>query len=66
MLEAKFETLKKTFQRLSGIHSKCKSQQEKATVSTQTLDDEVTFTMYLINSQLAIDYDKKSPFVQYW
>ena len=50
MLETKFETLKKTFQRLSGIHSKCKSQQEKATVSTQTLDDEVTFTMYLINS----------------
>ena len=35
MLEAKFETLKKTFQQLSGIHSKCRSQQE------------VTFTMYL-------------------
>ena len=44
MLEANLQTVKKQFEQLSGIHSKCKSQKEKVSVGIQT-DDEVTLTM---------------------
>ena len=44
MLEANLQTLKKNFEQLSGIHSKCRNQKEKVSVGIQT-NDEVTFTI---------------------
>ena len=44
MLEAKLQTLKKQFEQLSGIHSKCRSQKEKISVDIQT-NDEVALTL---------------------
>ena len=50
MLETKLKALKNDFERLSVIHSKCRSQKEKVSVGIQTLTDDevtVTFTVYL-------------------
>ena len=40
MLEAEFETLKKQFEQLSDVHSKCSSQKEGVSVGIQTLADD--------------------------
>ena len=40
LLKTEVGTLKKRFEQLRGIHSKCKSQKEKVSVGIQT-DDEV-------------------------
>ena len=46
ILKAELETSKENFKQLSDIHSKCRSQKEKASVAISTsTDDEVTFTM---------------------
>ena len=48
MLKAKLDTLKKQFEQLSVIHSKCRSHQEKSSISSQTLtDDEVNIFAYV-------------------
>ena len=46
ILKAELETSKENFKQRSDIHSKCRSQKEKASVAISTsTDDEVTFTM---------------------
>ena len=46
ILKAELEAYKEKFKQLSGIHSKCRSQEKKASVAIPTsTDDEVTFTM---------------------
>ena len=49
ILKAELATLKKNFEQLSGIHSKCRSQKEKVSVGIQTsTDDEVTLIFVFV------------------
>ena len=49
ILKAELVTLKKKFEQLSGIHRKCRSQNEKVSVGIKTsTDDEVTLIFVFV------------------